>query len=125
MDKVHTSYEYAMRGEEGEFPMPQAKSKAPAPPKDTKVQLRLRPDQKEIITRAARLQQTTVSNFVLENACKAAEQLLAERVQFVLPPDRWQAFCQALDAPPRVRPALKKLLTEASVFDDAGATAAH
>jgi len=28
-----------------------------------------------------------------------------------------QAFCQALDAPPRPIPALKKLLTEASVFD--------
>ena len=40
-----------------------------------------------------------------------------EQVLFVLPPDRWQAFCDALDAPPREIPALRKLLTEASVLD--------
>lgn len=38
---------------------------------------------------------------------------------FVLSSDRWQAFCEALDADPREIPALRKLLTEASVFDDA------
>jgi predicted DNA-binding antitoxin AbrB/MazE fold protein len=41
----------------------------------------------------------------------------AEQVLFVLPPDRWQAFCDALDAPAREIPALRKLLTEASVLD--------
>jgi predicted DNA-binding antitoxin AbrB/MazE fold protein len=47
----------------------------------------------------------------------------AERVHFTLPPDRWQAFCDALDAPPRDLPALRKLLTEASLFDGHGHTA--
>ncbi len=41
----------------------------------------------------------------------------ADRVEFVLSADRWQAFCEALDAPPKEIPALKKLLTEASVLD--------
>jgi predicted DNA-binding antitoxin AbrB/MazE fold protein len=41
----------------------------------------------------------------------------AEQVLFVLAPDCWQAFCEALDAPPREIPALRKLLTEASVLD--------
>jgi predicted DNA-binding antitoxin AbrB/MazE fold protein len=41
----------------------------------------------------------------------------AEQVLFILPPDRWQAFCDALDAPAREIPALRKLLTEASVLD--------
>lgn len=40
-----------------------------------------------------------------------------DRSRFVLPPDRWQTFCDALDAPPRDIPALRRLLTEASVFD--------
>jgi hypothetical protein len=39
------------------------------------------------------------------------------RALFTLPPDRWQMFCDALDAPPREIPALRKLLTEASLFD--------
>jgi predicted DNA-binding antitoxin AbrB/MazE fold protein len=40
-----------------------------------------------------------------------------DQVLFVLPPDRWQDFCDALDAPPRVTPALRNLSTEASVLD--------
>jgi predicted DNA-binding antitoxin AbrB/MazE fold protein len=42
----------------------------------------------------------------------------ADQAHFALPPDRWQAFCEALDAPPRDIPALRKLLTEGSLFDD-------
>lgn len=91
--------------------------------KDTKLQLRLKPSQKELIVRAAQLRQTTVSSFLLEHACQAAEQVLAEQVHFLLPPDRWQAFCRALDAPPRERPALRRLLTETSVFDGADSAA--
>ncbi len=93
--------------------------------KDTKVQIRLRPAEKNLIARAAKLRQTTLSQFLLENACRAAEQVLADRVHFVLPPERWEAFCKMLDAPPRERPALKKLLTEASVFDGPGSSAAQ
>ena len=104
--------------------MRQAKAQPLHARKTTKVQLRMRPAQKDLISRAARLRQTTVSNFLLENACKAAEEVLAERVHFVLSPDRWEAFCKALDAPPQQWPALKKLLTEPSVFDEAGCSAA-
>jgi uncharacterized protein (DUF1778 family) len=97
--------------------MPKAKPKSTATGKDTKIQIRLRATQKDLIAQAASLRQTTLSNFLLENGCAAAQQVLADQTQFVLPPDRWEAFCRALDAPPRIRPALKKLLTEASVFD--------
>lgn len=99
--------------------MRKAKPNPTSARKDTKVQIRLRPAQKELIARAAKLRQTTLSHFLLENACSAAEQVLADRVQFILPADRWEAFYTALDAPPRECPALKKLLTEASVFDGA------
>lgn len=44
----------------------------------------------------------------------------SSQVHFVLPPDRWQSFCEALDAPPRDIAALRKLLTEASLFDGNG-----
>jgi predicted DNA-binding antitoxin AbrB/MazE fold protein len=40
-----------------------------------------------------------------------------DQVQFVLSNDRWQSFCDALDAPPKEIPALRKLLTEPSLFD--------
>src|SRR6266581_818529 len=85
--------------------------------KATKIQLRLRPAQKAVLARAAELRRTSLSNFMLEHAYEAAQQVLAEQVDIVMPPAEWEAFCKALDEPPRVIPALKKLLTEASVFD--------
>jgi predicted DNA-binding antitoxin AbrB/MazE fold protein len=45
-----------------------------------------------------------------------------EQAHFALSPEQWQAFCTALDAPPKAIPALRKLLTEPSVFDDSGNT---
>lgn len=45
-----------------------------------------------------------------------------DQVLFALPPERWQSFCDALDAAPREIPALRKLLTEASLFNDVSAT---
>lgn len=88
--------------------------------KATTVQLRVRPAQKAVLARAAQLRQTSLSNFMLEHAYAAAQQVLAEQVEIVMPPAEWLAFQKALDAPPRTIPALQKLLTEASVFDGKG-----
>src|SRR5439155_22602 len=102
-----------------------SKPKTRSAVKTTKVQLRLRPVQKVVLARAAELRQTSLSNFMLEHAYEAAQQVLAEQVDIVMPPAEWDAFCKALDAPPRQIPALKKLLTEASAFDGQGQAAAQ
>ena len=101
------------------------KSPRKSPPKATKIQLRLRPAEKEVIARAAELRRTTLSQFMLENAYQAAQQVLADQVHFVLSPERWKAFCEALDAPPRDLPALRQLLTEKSILDAAGNASAE
>src|SRR5436190_19149254 len=105
--------------------MRKTKPKPPSSVKATRVQLRLQPAQKALLARAAQLRRTSLSNFMLEHACEAAQQVLAEQVDIVLPATEWEAFCKALDAPPRQIPALKKLLTEASVFDEDGKAAAQ
>ncbi len=105
--------------------MPRAKTKTRSPSKTTKVQLRMRPDQKAVLARAAALRRTSLSNFLLEHAYEAAQQVLAEQVDFVMPPEEWDAFCKALDAPPRPIPALQKLFSEKGVFDGPGSTAAE
>ncbi|HYV39746.1 MAG TPA: antitoxin AF2212-like protein [Gemmataceae bacterium] len=40
-----------------------------------------------------------------------------DNTDIVLQPDEWDAFCELLERPPREIPALRKLLTEPSVFD--------
>ena len=86
--------------------------------KDTKVQLRMRPSQKDVIARAAELKQATVTNFMVDHAFSVAHQILADQTHFYLSPGKWEEFCAALDAPPKDLPALRKLLTEPSVFDE-------
>jgi uncharacterized protein (DUF1778 family) len=88
--------------------------------KESKVQLRLRPAQKDLIARAAQVKQTTLTNFMVEHAYSAAQEVLADQVHFALSPELWEEFCTALDAPPKVIPALRKLLKKPSVFGDDG-----
>jgi uncharacterized protein (DUF1778 family) len=85
--------------------------------KDTKVQLRMRPLQKNVIARAAEIKQTTLTNFMVEQAFSAAQQILANQAHFYLSPEKWHEFCALLDAPPRELPELRRLLTEPGVFD--------
>lgn len=86
--------------------------------RDTKVQLRMRPLQKDVIARAAELKQTTMTHFMVEQAFQAAQQILADQTHFYLTPEQWDQFCAALDAPPNRKPRLQKLLTEPGVFDE-------
>jgi uncharacterized protein (DUF1778 family) len=97
--------------------MRKTRSKSPSSVKGTRLQLRLRPDQKAVLVRAAKLCRKTLSTFMLEHAYEAAQQVLADQVDIVMPPAEWQAFCNALDAPPRSIPAIQKLFSEAGAFD--------
>lgn len=83
-----------------------------------KLDLRLTAEAKETLTAAARAQRRSLSEFVLESALDRAEEALADRRVFQLPPNRWDAFIAALDAPPGDLPRLRKLLSGPSVFSD-------
>ncbi|MEH3117217.1 MAG: DUF1778 domain-containing protein [Methylorubrum populi] len=83
-----------------------------------KLDLRITPEAKHTLVAAAQAQRRSLSEFVLESALGRAEEALADRRVFQLPPDRWGAFAAALDAPPRDLPRLRKLLSEPSVFSD-------
>ena len=55
--------------------------------RETKVQLGMRPLQKDVIARAAKLKQTTMTNFMVEHAFSAAQQILADQTHFYLSPE--------------------------------------
>ncbi len=85
--------------------------------RETNLNIRVTAQQKQIIAQAAQLKQTTVSNFVLEQAYEAAQDVVLEQRHFNLSDDQWKTFCDALEAAPRGYPRLRKLLTEPGVFD--------
>ncbi len=87
-------------------------------PKETSVQLRISNMQKDILSKAAYLQSTTLSNFVLSNAYQAAQQILTEQAHFSLAPEKWFAFCAALDQPARSISSLESLLNTPGLLDE-------
>jgi len=82
-----------------------------------RIDLRIDPKAKEALQAAALLKHKTVSEFILENALSAANEVLADRRHFVLNAEQWEAFQAALDAPPRALPRLEGLMKEPGFFD--------
>ena len=66
---------------------------------------------------AATAERRKVSDFVLESALARAEETLAERQRFGLDAERWTAFLEALDAPPRDLPRVRRLFEEQGPFE--------
>ena len=83
-----------------------------------KLDLRLTPDAKRTLSAAAAAANRSVSEFVLESALARAEETLPDRRRIGLDAETWARFVDALDAPPRDLPRLKKLLTEPGAFDE-------
>jgi len=86
-------------------------------PKDGRIAVRASREERELITQASRASATTVSDFVLRASIAQAADVLAERREFRLPPEKWDAFVAMLDSPAVAKPRLRRLLTEPSVFD--------
>jgi uncharacterized protein (DUF1778 family) len=82
-----------------------------------KIDLRLTAQAKRALLSAAEATHKTLSDFVLESALARADSVLAERQVFRLDAERWTAFLAALDAPPKARPRLARLLNEPSIVD--------
>lgn len=72
---------------------------------------------KQLLQEAARSCHKNVSEFLLDAGITAANQTLADRRHFVLNDEQWEAFWQALDAPPQPLPRLQKLMTEPGLLD--------
>lgn len=76
------------------------------------VNMRIEPNQLDLIDTAASLSGKSRTAFILDAAHQAAEQTLLERRLFILNDEQWEAFNKALDAPPapneRLRQALQK-----------------
>ncbi|MFZ2171640.1 MAG: DUF1778 domain-containing protein [Methylococcaceae bacterium] len=82
-----------------------------------RIDLRVHPDAKEALQAAAALRHKSVSEFILDSALGAADEILADRRYFGLNAEQWQAFQAALDAPPKPLPRIKKLMQEPGIFD--------
>ena len=86
-------------------------------PKDGRIAVRASREERELIAQASRASATTVSDFVLRASIAQAADVLAERREFRLPAEQWDAFVAMLERPAVAKPRLRRLLTEPSVLD--------
>ena len=73
--------------------------------------------QMSLIKRAAAERGQNVTEFVVESAYCEAQQTLADRQNFTLTQEQWDAFTTALEQPPRIIPRLKQLFAEPSILE--------
>lgn len=78
--------------------------------RDAAINLRARPEQRDLIDQAAELLGKSRSDFMLEAACDKAQSVLLDQVFFRLDADKLRQFTKLLDAPPAHNPGLERLM---------------
>jgi uncharacterized protein (DUF1778 family) len=83
---------------------------------EPRLSIRISEQDKTLLAMAAKTQRTNVSQFVIQASLDAAHAVLADQTEFRLSPEKWKEFCEILDAPPKVIPALRDLFSEEEPF---------
>ncbi|HTS51465.1 MAG TPA: DUF1778 domain-containing protein [Bryobacteraceae bacterium] len=79
--------------------------------------IRIKPQVRELIDRAAELAGKNRTNFVLDAACRAAESLLLDRTVLSVSPKAYRQFLKRLDARPRPNKRLIKTIRTRAPWD--------
>jgi uncharacterized protein (DUF1778 family) len=72
--------------------------------------IRIQPEVRGLIDRAAELAGRTRTDFVLDAARRAAEDTLLDRTLFTVSPQAYRQFLDRLDAPPQPNERLRKTM---------------
>ncbi len=79
--------------------------------------LRATLQQRMLIRRAAEITHKSITDFVLESACEAAESALLNQRLFMVDESSYKRFLEALEEPAKVNPKLQKLLEEKAPWE--------
>jgi uncharacterized protein (DUF1778 family) len=78
--------------------------------RDAAINLRARPEQRDLIDQAAELLGKSRSDFMLEAACRQAEDVLLDQIYFAVDAKSFAAFRTMLDKPPAPSDRLRRTL---------------
>ena len=79
--------------------------------RNASINLRVHGQQRDLIDRAVKVLGKSRSDFMLEAACKEAENVLLDRRYFALDPEEFDRFLAALDEAPADNDRLRRTLT--------------
>jgi uncharacterized protein (DUF1778 family) len=81
------------------------------------INLRARSSQRNLIDKAAAMLNKNRSDFMLEAACKAAENVLLDQRLFLVDESAFRAFEALIEAPVKDNPALRRLLKQKAPWE--------
>ncbi len=90
----------------------------PARKKDKRLEIRTTSADRELFARAAEATGTDVTGFANEHLRIAAQRILADRTEFLLDEQQWEAWQELLDRPARDLPGLRRLMERPSPWAD-------
>ena len=87
-------------------------------PKSSPINMRVEPAQHALLTKAAAILHKDRTAFILDVACREAENVLLDQRIFQLEEDQYQQFESALSEPIPQNQKLKDLLKEAAPWEE-------
>ncbi|MGB7413755.1 MAG: DUF1778 domain-containing protein [Thermosynechococcaceae cyanobacterium] len=87
------------------------------PTKDERIQIRITPEHKEVIDKAAQLIGQNRTDFIVQSAYRVAQETLLDQTVFHLSDSGWDHFIDLLDHPSEPGEALKALMNKKAVWE--------
>ena len=79
--------------------------------------LRATPEQEAILRRAAEVAHKSLTDFILDSACQAAEQTLLDQRLFMVPGSQYQALMDLLERSEQANEGLRDLFSRKAPWD--------
>lgn len=80
--------------------------------------LRATPEQEKVLRRAADVSRKSLTDFILDSACLAAEQTLLDQRLFMVSSTQYQRLLDLLDEPEQENPGLKDLFSRKAPWEN-------
>jgi uncharacterized protein (DUF1778 family) len=90
---------------------------SPAATRSARLGLRATPEQETVLRRAAEVAQKSLTDFILDSACQAAEQTLLDQRLFIVSGSRYQALLELLERPERHNKGLRDLFARKAPWE--------
>lgn len=92
-------------------------SPASAPARSARLGLRATPEQEVVLRRAAQVAHKSLTDYILDSACLAAEQTLLDQRLFMVTGSQYHALMNLLDRPAQENEGLARLFSRPAPWD--------
>ena len=94
-----------------------ASTASPTATRSARLGLRATPEQEAVLRRAAEVAHKSLTDFILDSACQAAEQTLLDQRLFMVSGTQYQALLELLERPERSNKGLRDLLARKAPWE--------